>query len=63
MTASSDALSFLINQALRERDTYREALHLIANINNGPDRESGEYRCIEAAELAQAALVQAVQPR
>ena len=33
-----------------------KALETIANINNGPDRASGEYRCIEAAQYAGAAL-------
>ena len=42
--------------ALEDRDDYRAALTRIANINNGPDRASGEWRCQEAAAIAQAAL-------
>ena len=33
-----------------------KALESIANINNGPDRASGEYRCQEAALCASNAL-------
>lgn len=32
------------------------ALRLIENINNGPDRASGEWRCNEAAQIARDAL-------
>ena len=41
---------------VRERDRYCRALKTIANINNGPDRASGEYRCQEAAAIAEEAL-------
>jgi hypothetical protein len=33
-----------------------KALRRIADINKGPDRASGEYRCIEAEAIALAAL-------
>ncbi len=33
-----------------------KALRSIADINLGPDRASGEYRCTEAAAIAAAAL-------
>lgn len=41
---------------------YERALRLIANINNGPDRASGEWRCLEAARIAEDALKQSQPP-
>jgi hypothetical protein len=35
---------------------YETALRRIENINNGPDRASGEWRCEEAAAIAREAL-------
>ncbi len=37
-------------------DAYETALRSIANLNNGPDLASGDYRCREAAFIAQTAL-------
>jgi hypothetical protein len=37
-------------------DAYEAALRSIANLNNGPDLASGDYRCREAAAIAQDAL-------
>ena len=48
----------VIERCVRERDRFRRALMSISNINNGPDRASGEYRCQEAAEIATKALAQ-----
>jgi len=48
----------IIEKCVRERDRFRRALVSISNINNGPDRASGEYRCQEAAEIATKALAQ-----
>ena len=45
-------------KCVRERDRFRRALLAISNINNGPDRASGEYRCQEASEIATKALAQ-----
>jgi hypothetical protein len=35
---------------------FENALRSIANINNGPDLPSGEWRCQEAARIAESAL-------
>lgn len=44
------------DQLKAQRDKAREALRKIENINNGPDKASGEWRCLEAAAIARAAL-------
>ncbi len=57
MTDTETALR-TIDRLVREHNRYRRALVSISNINNGPDRASGEYRCQEAAEIATKALAQ-----
>ena len=45
-----------------ERARLRAALTRIENINNGPDQASGEWRCLEAAAIARAALAATPPP-
>lgn len=40
----------------RELARFRAALVRIRDINHGPDRASGEWRCLEAAAIAREAL-------
>lgn len=41
---------------MNKLDAYEAALRSIENLNNGPDLASGDYRCREAAAIAQDAL-------
>ena len=61
-TKEAEANAALIVKAVNERAELIAALRRIANINNGPDRASGEWRCQEAAAIAKAALAKADAP-
>jgi len=45
-----------VRRFCEERDRFRAALCKIAEINDGPDRASGEWRCGEAERIAKEAL-------
>ena len=49
-------LAQAIETLVLERNRYQKALRTIANINNGPDKASGEWRSKEAAAIAQRAI-------
>ena len=56
---AADAIETLqarITKLEADNARLREALTRIKYINHGPDKASGEWRCIEAAEIAAAAL-------
>lgn len=52
-------LQALVLDLERERNVFVAALRRIANINNGPDRASGDWRCREAEAIARDALTAA----
>lgn len=58
MTNDDSMALRIVEKRFSQRYRYFQALKKIANINNGPDRASGEYRCIEAAAIATEALAE-----
>lgn len=49
-------LAETVEALVLERNRYQKALRRIANLNNGPDQASGEWRAQEAAAIAQRAI-------
>ena len=59
----SDTAAALLRALVADRDALQErvkvmttGLRQIENINNGPDKASGEWRCMEAASIAKNTL-------
>jgi len=51
----------LILAILDERARWERALISIRDINDGPDKASGEWRCMEAAAIARQALAEKME--
>lgn len=49
-------LAAAIETLVLERARFERALKQITNLNNGPDLASAEWRCQEAAKIAERAL-------